>query len=259
MPIHDWSRVEAGIFHAFHHTWIEELSRALNAGVLPPAYYALPEQHAAGFGPDVLTLQSDAGGRPEEEGGDGDPGGGSAGASEGGVSLLTSPPKAEVTEEADIEFYRRKQKAVVVRHLSGDRMVAVLESVSPGNKSSRNALRSFVEKSAELLNHRIHLLIVDIQPRSPRDPQGIHGAIWEYVSGREYVAPADRPLTVAAYESGLTVRAYVQPMAVGDVLSEMPLFLEPGGHVPVPLEETYQSAVAVFPRRWRAVLEDEHT
>jgi hypothetical protein len=24
MPIHDWTRVEPGIFHAFHHDWITE-------------------------------------------------------------------------------------------------------------------------------------------------------------------------------------------------------------------------------------------
>src|SRR5713101_4969806 len=57
MPIHDWTRVEAGIFHAFHHEWISEIGRALNRGLLPAEYYALPEQIAAGFGPDVLTLQ----------------------------------------------------------------------------------------------------------------------------------------------------------------------------------------------------------
>lgn len=32
-------------------------SRALNHGLLPDGYYALREQFAAGFGPDVLTLQ----------------------------------------------------------------------------------------------------------------------------------------------------------------------------------------------------------
>ena len=30
MPIHDWTRVDAGIFHAFHHDWITEIARALN-------------------------------------------------------------------------------------------------------------------------------------------------------------------------------------------------------------------------------------
>ena len=57
MPIHDWTRVDAGIFHDFHHEWISTIRRALNDGLLPSEYYALAEQQAAGFGPDVLTLQ----------------------------------------------------------------------------------------------------------------------------------------------------------------------------------------------------------
>jgi len=56
MPIHDWSRADAGTFHDFHHAWIEEIKRALNR-VLPKDHYALAEQLAGGFGPDVLTLQ----------------------------------------------------------------------------------------------------------------------------------------------------------------------------------------------------------
>ena len=51
------------------------------------------------------------------------------------------------------------------------------------------------------------------------------------------------------------VRAFVEAVAVGDVLPEMPLFLQPGGHVPVALEETYQSAWRAVPRRWRSVIE----
>src|SRR3989442_1272689 len=46
MPAHDWTLVDAGIFHAFHVTWVPELSRALNGGLLPHRHYALPEQHA---------------------------------------------------------------------------------------------------------------------------------------------------------------------------------------------------------------------
>jgi hypothetical protein len=44
MPVHDWSRVEAGLFHHFHHSWIEELQRVLNAKVLPPDYDAMAER-----------------------------------------------------------------------------------------------------------------------------------------------------------------------------------------------------------------------
>jgi hypothetical protein len=40
MPVHDWARVDAGIFHHFHVAWIDEIARALNRGLLPAA---LPE------------------------------------------------------------------------------------------------------------------------------------------------------------------------------------------------------------------------
>ena len=76
MPMHDWTLVDAGIFHAFHHRWISAISDALNAGILPKTLYALPEQIAAGFGPDVLTLQDDM--PAEEDRHDGENGGGVA-------------------------------------------------------------------------------------------------------------------------------------------------------------------------------------
>src|SRR4051794_5922539 len=58
MPVHDWSRVDAGTFHHFHSLWIAEISNALNDGLLPPDYYAMAEQVVGGTIPDVLTLQS---------------------------------------------------------------------------------------------------------------------------------------------------------------------------------------------------------
>jgi len=118
MPIHDWTRVDAGIFHAFHHGWIEELARALNRGVLPADYYALPEQHAAGFGPNVLTLQ----GSSWDEGGVGEA---------PTTSEVLMAPKLTPIAETDMEFYRRKQKSVTIRHVSGDRIVANYDAVGP--------------------------------------------------------------------------------------------------------------------------------
>ena len=61
---------------------------------------------------------------------------------------------------------------------------------------------------------------------------------------------------MAAYEAvGLSVTGYVEPLAVGDPLPEMPLFLRPGTYVPVPLETTYQRTWQRLPLRWRRVLE----
>jgi hypothetical protein len=172
MPVHDWTKVDAGIFHAFHHRWISALSDVLNGGKLPPDYYALPEQVAAGFGPDVLTLQ----GQPLDEEPAADGAGGTA-----ATTLLQTRPQSRFTAETEAEFYRRKKSSVVVRHVSGDRIVAVIEIMSPGNKSNRHAIRALVDKTCELLEHRIHLLIVDPFPpprpaRSTRHPRRHLGA-----------------------------------------------------------------------------------
>jgi hypothetical protein len=245
MPVHDWTRVDAGIFHHFHHEWISEIARALNCGLLPEDYYALAEQFAGGLGPDVLTL--------EGPGEDGDPA--STSPSPNGGGLLLAPPRVQLTAETDAEYYRRKHSAVEVRHVSGDRVVAMVEVVSPGNKSTRHAIRSFVEKVAELLERRVHLLIIDLHPPGKRDPQGIHALIWKEYAGQKYTAPPERPFTLASYETDLGTRAYVVHVALGGTLTDMPLFLEPRAHVEVPLESTCQAAFAAVPRRWRAVLE----
>ncbi len=44
MPIHDWSRVDAGTFHHFHQAWTIEITYALNGGELPPRFFAMAEQ-----------------------------------------------------------------------------------------------------------------------------------------------------------------------------------------------------------------------
>jgi Protein of unknown function (DUF4058) len=251
MPIHDWSCVDAGIFHDFHHAWIEQIKRLLNSGVLPPDHYAMAEQHTSHFGPDVLTLQSRSFGDHDRD--EREPFGNGSRPNDSGV--IVSRPKARLAGETDLEFYRRKQNVVAVRHVSGDRLVAIVEIVSPGNKSSQAAFRKFVDKAVDLLSQDIHLLILDLIPPTRRDPNGIHGAIWEALTDEEYTAPPGKGLTLAAYEAEMGVRAFVEPLAVGDALPEMPLFLKAGGHVPVALESTYQSAWEAVPRRWRSVIE----
>jgi hypothetical protein len=246
MPIHEWTRVEAGIFHDFHHEWISTIKRALNRGILPPNYYALAEQHAAGFGPDVLTLQGDRNGHTDDAA--------PTIPVSGGGGVVLAPPRLQPAAETDRAFYRRKQSTIATRHVSGDDIVALVEVVSPGNKASRNPLRAFVQKATFLLDKDIHLLILDLFPPGRRGPQGIHGEIWEEVAGQDSTAPPDKPLTLVAYECGLSLRAYVVSVAVGDVLTDMPLFLEPEKAVEVPLEATYNAAFAEVPRRWRRVL-----
>jgi hypothetical protein len=51
------------------------------------------------------------------------------------------------------------------------------------------------------------------------------------------------------------IEAYIEPIAVGDPLPPLPLFLAPGRHVSVPLEESYMTAVKQIPQRARKPLE----
>ncbi|HEX4607160.1 MAG TPA: DUF4058 domain-containing protein, partial [Urbifossiella sp.] len=90
MPMHDWTRVGAGIYHHFHGRWLYAVAAALNCGVLPPGFYALADQIVQPFEPDVIAL-----------------------------------------------------RRVTVRHISGHRVVALVELVSPGNKSGRRYFAAF--------------------------------------------------------------------------------------------------------------------
>jgi len=250
MPIHDWTRVDAGIFHHFHHEWISTISRALNAGLLPGDYYALAEQVIGGPIPDVLTLESR---REEPLGSDDEDAADESGS--GGIALATAPPKVRFTAVVEREQYARKRSRVVVRHPSGDQVMAVLEIVSPGNNQSRHALRSCVDKAIELLDAGIHLLIVDLFPPGTFDPKGIHSAIWWEIEGSEFAPPPGEPLTLVAYAAGDAKQAFIEPIAVGAALPEMPLFFRPRRYVPVPLEATYRDAFAAVPTRWREEIE----
>jgi hypothetical protein len=246
MPVHDWTRVDAGIFHDFHLAWIAELRKTLNAGTLPTGYYALAEQMAGSVGPDVLTLQArDVVQDPGEAGKNG----------RGGTAV--APPKVRFTAKLGGDSYVKKARRLTIRHSSDDRVVAILESVSPGNKRTRAALRTFVDKAYAIVREGFHLLLVDVFPPGPGDPQGIHAALWNDLGGDAFTPPVDKPLTLAAYAAGDPITAYVEPLAVGDALAEMPLFLEPDWYVNVPLEATYQAAWEGVPERWRRVLEAE--
>ena len=234
MPIHDWTRVDAGVFHHFHGFYIAALCRALNHGGLPPDHYAMAEQIAGPGTPDVLALKV-----PSEQTDD-----------EGGVALAVAPPKVWREEEV----YTRRTKQVTVRRTGGDEVVAVIEIVSPGNKNSRHGFRSFVSKAVEYLNCYVHLLIVDLLPPGPRDPQGVHPEIWGEFTDRPFELPMDRRLTLVSYLSDERKRAFVEPVAVGTPLPDMPLFLTPERYVNVPLDRAYTEAWNEVPQRWQRVL-----
>jgi hypothetical protein len=119
--------------------------------------------------------------------------------------------------------------------------------ISRGNKSTRHALGQIVEKAVRFLGQGVHLLIVDLQPPGRFDPQGIHGAIWDEIAGRPYTAPADRPLTAVASESGPIFRAYIEPLAVGDPLARYAAVPPPGPSRQAPARGDLPDDLATLP------------
>jgi hypothetical protein len=242
MPIHDWSRVDANLFHDFHQTWSINIRNALNGGLLPKGYSALVEQHAAGVVPDVIALQRRS--RPNRP------------AEPVGGSVVTAPPPQTLRViQAKREISAARGNRISIRHPLG-RVVCVIEIVSPGNKGSRSALRAFVEKTVEFLSQGIHVLIIDLFPPSPtRDPQGIHKAIWDEIEEEPFELPPDKPLTLAAYVAGIPKTACLGLVAVGDPLPDMPAYLDLDSYVLVPLEATYQATWASCPEDMRKAVE----
>lgn len=248
MPVHDWSRIDTGLFRHFQHCWIGAICEALNDGTLPAEYYALAEQIAGGLGPDVLTLANGTGGSTNGS------------APNGRLTAVAElMPKVRFVSASDPLAPPTRRWNIAVRHSSDDRVVALVEIVSPGNKSSQHAVRSFLDKFTYFMDNGVHFLILDLHPPGPRDPQGIHGVAWAEYSNDPFTLPADKPLTFASYDAGPPRCAYVEPVAVGDALPDMPLFLEPGAYVSVPLELAYLDAWNRVPMRWRRELEGPST
>jgi hypothetical protein len=241
MPIHDWTQVNAGVFHDFQSAWIVELRNALNDGLLPSDCYALAEQVTRPFGPDVLTLQANGKRKPSGKT-----------TFSARVALLEKPPRVRVIQESEADLYAKKANRIAIRHSSDDGIIAIIEILSPGNKSSRHAIDELLDKVWSMIDQGIHLLLIDLFPPTPRDRQGIHTLIW---GDSASPPPAGQALTLAAYHAVLPRRAFVEPTAVGSILIDMPLLLDEGHYVPLPLETTYQAAWRGVPHRWKAVLE----
>jgi hypothetical protein len=241
MPIHDWCRVKAGIFHDFHNAWITHLKETLNGGLLPKGYYALSEQHAGLVIADILTLQEEISRDSLDR---------------GEVAVADAPPqvgrKMVASENAT---YRALRRTLVVRHATEHRLVALIEIVSPANKDRTQSVRDFVEKAVGAIRAGCHVTLVDLFLPTSYDPQGMHGQIWEYFDVEDYIIPANEPLTLAAYCAGDVPEAYVTHLAIGNELPGMPLFLTASSYINLPLAETYNIAWRGVPDYWRNVLE----
>ncbi|MBX9626611.1 MAG: DUF4058 domain-containing protein [Gemmataceae bacterium] len=244
MSMHDWTRVTPNEYHSFHVLWLAHLTQALNTGVLPAGYGALADYTAPPYVPDVVTLATGRRGRATPAG--------------RGATATTAAPLATLTADGTV---RKRPPAgrrrVMIQQTPGRQVVAVIEVVSPSNKAKRAEFDDLVGKSVQLLLRGVHVLLIDPLPPTRRDPHGLHATVWKELTGKRSVPPADKPLTLASYAArgGDRFSAFVEPVAVGDPVPDLPLFLRPEFHVTAPLEQTYQAAWAGVPDFVREAVE----
>jgi len=218
MPMHDWKRVDPNDYHHFHCSWIIALSNALNNGLLPAGFFALAEHSTPPIVPDVVTLttpNNPPGKLPRRAN------------TAGGGLAVASHPTSIIATAVGKSIVRANPRRIVVQHARNRQIVAVIEIVSPSNKSSKQEFAKLVGKTVQLLEQGIHVLLVDAFPPTRRDPKGIHAAVWKDLTGESFTPPDDRPLTVASYVAlgDNTFTAYVEPIKVGARLPDTALFL----------------------------------
>jgi hypothetical protein len=226
MPMHDWSRVDPGLFQSFRSSWISQLSSTLNQRTLPNDYYALMQ-------PAALSVEEIIA-RP-------------------GDVPFREPWRQNVPD--DLEFYRLRKSHIIVRRAADHSAVALVDIVSAGDKARTSAVTAIVERIVGLIRHGINVLLVDVLAPTPRDPVGIHKVIWDEIEEEDFTFPAGKDRILASYETGGERAAYVEPIAIGDTLPDMPLFLTNDLHIMVPLELTYNATWAASAEEMRLAVE----
>jgi hypothetical protein len=228
MPIHDWSGASRAAFHNFYLGWTAGISAALNSGLLPPNhYYSLTENIRDGRKTAFEQIQERdvAPARPEQPEG-----------------LLYYPESQPQTSHRDVCLEKEyAEKVITIRECSYENVVAAIRIVTAETKRSRYRLDQFVGWAVEAIRDGVSLLLIDPFPPGPLNPHGIHKAIWDEFVDNDFTLPTSRPVTLAAYVGGCIPEAFVEPVAFGSPLPEMPLFLNSGMFLRLPLEPSYQA------------------
>jgi hypothetical protein len=245
MPVHDWSLVPAAIFHHFHHEWNSTIAQSLNAGLLPSTYYALVEQIASALDPNIQSL---AIGLPAPRA-----------FADGRIAATVDEEECDVPDFVKVptiqdaladDFAFTKRNRVVIRQIDGHRVGAMVDIVLHRDKSHQRALDCFLLDTYNLFDTGVPMLILDLIPPGPLDPNGTPGIISDKIFNEPFCLPAEQPLTLASYMAG-SRRTIIEVVAIGESLPEMPLFLSSERYVNVPLEATYLAAWSAVPRRWQ--------
>jgi len=174
---------------------------------------------------------------------------GSGNGEEGGVAIAVwAPPRPTLALVTD--FPAEAAYEVRVFDLeSGGRLVAAVEFVSPANKDRPEHRRAFVAKCAALLQEQVAVAIVDVVTTRHFN---LYGELLELIGQTDPALAPEAPAVYAAAcrgtkkENTWLLETWTLPVAVGQPLPTVPLWLADNLAVPLELEASYEETCRIL-------------
>jgi hypothetical protein len=222
----------------FHGQWPAMIVIGLSRR-LPRRYVALPKIHLGSFEIDVATFDKD--GADFLPAGGSDNGGGVATA----VWAPSRPTQAVATDFADMDTY----EVNVYDNKYGRRLVASIEIVSPSNKDRPEHRRAFVAKCATLLREGVSVTIVDLVTTRHFN---LYSELMEFIGQADPSLGDELPAIYAVAcrwvrrEKGGLLETWLNPLAIGQPLPTLPLWIADNYSIPLELEPSYEETCQIL-------------
>jgi hypothetical protein len=131
----------------------------------------------------------------------------------------------------------------------GSRLVAVVELVSPANKDRPEHRRAFVAQCAALLQEQVAVAIVDVVTARHFN---LYGELLELIGETDPALTPEAPALYAAVcrgtkkDNAWLLETWTYPVAVGQPLPTLPLWLADNLAVPLELEASYEETCRIL-------------
>lgn len=220
-------------WRSFHGAWAAAMARLLNQGVLPPGYYAVPLVDRDGpIEIDVAALREQGASRSADD-------------SAGPETWVAPAPAVAVA----VDLPAVDGVEVQVFSDDGDpRLAAAVELLSPRNKDRPAARHAFAVKCVGYLQQAIGVVVVDTVTTRRAD---LNGTILSLL-GVDVAADALTPSSLSAVSyraaehegESQQLQVWPAPLALGQPLPTLPLWIASDFSVPLDLDASYQMTCA---------------
>jgi hypothetical protein len=222
-----------------HGAWPTVIVMGLNKR-LPPRYVAGPRVHLGTlFEIDVASYEDEEATAVTSW----------EAAEEGGVATAVwAPPQPTLTVATDLPNQDEYEVRIYDTH-HGRRLVAAVEIVSPSNKDRPENRRLFVAKCAALLLEQVSVTIVDVVTTRQFN---LYGDLLDLIGQADpSLAPESPPLHAAACRwrregDSPRLETWAHPLAIGQPLATLPLWLADNLAVPLELEASYEETCRIL-------------